>query len=161
MLFSLESRKLIKSAIDGIVVIDDETTYNNMANAMNTLNCKLFAKTHKSYYTNDDIAILEEYRTKPLVGMIGNNKYTNIVELDISRAYTSLFSEITKIPVFNEFDNFKEYNNDPIQPYSLYVVVGYQHPLIAQSHNLLYGQFVKPGMNIHVKQPSFIKKCKL
>ena len=108
--FSIEVQQLIKSAIDGVVVIDDETTYNNVANAMNTLNCKLCAKTHKSYYTNDDIAILDEYRTIPIVGMMGNNKYTNMVELDISRAYTSIFSEITK-PVFNEFDSFKEYNN--------------------------------------------------
>ena len=158
VLFSIETQQLIKSAIDGVVVIDNEQTYNNMANAMNSLNCKLFLKTHKSYYTNDDITILDQYRTKPIVGMTGKPKIPNLVEIDISRAYTSIFSEITKIPVFNEFDNFKEYNNEPIEPYSLYIVVGYQHPLITQSHNLMYGQFVKPGMTIrHVKQPSFIK----
>jgi hypothetical protein len=157
VLFSIETQQLIKSAIDGVIVIDNEQTYNNMSNAMSTIHSKIFLKTHKSYFTEDDLLILNEYRTKPIVGNIGSNQ-DNMIEIDISRAYTSQFSQITKIPIFNEFDNFKPYNNEAIQPYNLYVVTNYNHPLVAQSHILLYGQFIKPGMYItYVKQPSFIK----
>ncbi len=113
--FSIETQQLIKSAIDGIIVIDNEQTYTNMSKAMSTIHSKIFLKTHKSYFTEDDLLILNEYRTKPIVGNIGTNQ-DNMIEIDISRAYTSQFSQITKIPIFNEFDNFKPYNNEAIQP---------------------------------------------
>ena len=37
-----------------------------------------------------------------------------ITEIDVSKAFTSAFSQITEIPIFNEFDCFQLYNNDPI-----------------------------------------------
>ena len=40
--FIIEAQQLIKSAIDGVVVVDDEETYNNMSQAMTLLNNKLF-----------------------------------------------------------------------------------------------------------------------
>ena len=40
--FLIETQQLIKSAIDGVVVVDDEATYNNMSQAMTILNNKFF-----------------------------------------------------------------------------------------------------------------------
>ena len=71
-------------------------TYNNMATAMSTLHSKLFLKSHKSYFTEDDLNILDEYCTKPIVGLcpvingsiapaIGDTD-DNIIEIDIRRA---------------------------------------------------------------------------
>ena len=99
MFFSIETQQLIKYAIDGVVVVDDETTYNNMATAMSTLHSKLFIKSHKSYFTEDDLNILDEYRTKPIVGLCDKNLSAvgdtappaplgneNRIEIDISRS---------------------------------------------------------------------------
>ena len=43
-LFLIETQQLIKSAVEGVVVVDDEATYNNMSQAMTALNNKLFLK---------------------------------------------------------------------------------------------------------------------
>lgn len=59
--FLIETQQLIKSAIDWVVVVDDEATYNNMSQAMTILNNKLFLKSHLSHYTEQDIDILDAY----------------------------------------------------------------------------------------------------
>ena len=41
----IQSQQLTKSAIDGIVVVDDEATHNKMSVAMSAMNSKLFLKT--------------------------------------------------------------------------------------------------------------------
>ena len=61
----IQAQQLIKSAIDGVVVVDSEEVYNNMNVAMCTLNSKLFLKSHLSYYTSKDLEVLDSYRTKP------------------------------------------------------------------------------------------------
>ena len=44
-------------------------------------------------------------------------------------------------------------------PLNLYIVKGNDHPLNTQSHNLVYGKFLKERMHIVAfKQPSFIKE---
>ena len=68
--FLIETQQLIKSAIDGVVVVDDEATYNNMSQAMTALNNKLFLKSHRSHYTEQDVDILDAYRTKPICGTV-------------------------------------------------------------------------------------------
>ena len=166
--FIIETQQLIKSAIDGIVVVDDEATYNNMSEAMTDLNNKLFLRSHISHYTEQDIDILDAYRTKPICGMLrsrrlvlpGTDMAKNLIEVDVSKAYTAAFCEITEIPIFNEFDNFKPYNGEPIEPLNLYIVTGDLHPLNTQPRNLVYGRYLKPGGTppAFFKQPSFIKK---
>ena len=46
----------------------------------------------------------------------------DLVEIDVSKAFTHAFTEITEIPVFNEFDNFRFYNNEPISLNNMYIV---------------------------------------
>ena len=53
----------------------------------------------------------------------------NVIEIDVSKAYTSAFCEISEIPIFNEFDAFKPYENEPNLPLNLYVVKDFNHPL--------------------------------
>ena len=163
--FLIETQQLIKSAIDGVVVVDDEATYNNMSEAMNDLNNKLFLKSHLSHYTEEDIDLLDAYRTKPICGRlcsspVGTDRARNLIEVDVSKAYTAAFCEITEIPIFNEFDNFKPYNGEPIEPLNLYIITADLHPLNTQPRNLVYGRYLKPGgvPPAFFKQPSFIKK---
>ena len=51
-----------------VVVVEDEATYNAMNQAMTTFNHKIFMNGHKSYYTDLDLDVLDEYRTRPIVG---------------------------------------------------------------------------------------------
>jgi hypothetical protein len=46
----------------------------------------------------------------------------DLAEIDISKAHTAAFSKIKQIPIFNEFDIWKKYNNEPLKPYNLYQV---------------------------------------
>ena len=64
----IQTQQLIKSAIDGVVVVDSEDVYNNMNQAMSTLSSKLFPKSHLSFYTEKDSEVLDSYRTKPICG---------------------------------------------------------------------------------------------
>ena len=91
-----------------MVVVDDEATYNNMGQAMTLLNNKLFLKSHMSHYTEQDMDILDAYRTKPICGTLTSTdvrRGSKLLEIDVSKAYTAAFCEITEIPIFSEFDN--------------------------------------------------------
>ena len=72
----------------------------------------------------------------------------NVIEIDVSKACTSAFCEISEILIFNEFESFKPYGNGPILPLSLYVVKDFTHPLATQNRSLVYGQYVQEGMQI-------------
>jgi hypothetical protein len=43
------------------------------------------------------------------------NNDDNMIELDISKAFTSAFLKIKTIPIFNEFDQFIPYDNSVIE----------------------------------------------
>ena len=94
-----------------------------MNQAMCSFNKSLFIVGHKSFYSDVDSQILDEYRTVANIGLFNNNFIKeDLIELDISKACTYALSQITEIPVFNEFDNFEYYNNDKINELSLYIV---------------------------------------
>ena len=131
---------------------------------MSTLSSKLFLKNHLSFYTEKDSEVLDSYRTKPICGMLCGKpadvrNLSDLIEIDISKAYTSSFRGITDIPILNEFDAFRPYEKEPILPLNLYVAKGFNHPLATQDKALVYGKYVRDGMDIAaVTQPSFIKK---
>ena len=102
----IQAQQLVKSAIDGVVVVDTEEVYNNMNLAMCTLTVKLFLKSHLSYHTAKDLEVLDSYRTKPICGNLLKHPSKNVIEIDVSKAYTSAFCDIAEIPIFNEFDAF-------------------------------------------------------
>ena len=157
--YIIQTQQLIKSAIDGVVAVEDEATYNNMNQAMTSLNHQILMNSHKSYYTEFDMNVLDEYRTKPIVGNLADTSSNKLVEIDISKAYTSALCKISEIPIFNEFDNFKPCDGQAIEPLNLYVVKNKPHALASQSHSLLYGKYLPADAIIQaVKTPSFIKK---
>ena len=86
----IETQNLVKSAIDGLVVVQDEQTYNNMNKDVSTLNSKLCIKTHLSYYTDKDLEIMDLHRSKPICGNISQAR-DNLIEIDVSKAHTSAF----------------------------------------------------------------------
>jgi hypothetical protein len=94
-----------------MVCVSNENVYNNMEVANVNFKKKLFRKEFKSYLTELDTMSLNEYRTVANVGMLKETT-EKLVEIDVSKAYTSAFKQITEVPVFNEFDNFRIYRNE-------------------------------------------------
>ena len=82
----------------------------------------MFRTSHKAYYINLDIDILNEYRTVANSGVLSQMPKKPMVEIDVGKAYTSALMKITRIPIFNEFDNFKPYNNEVIKELNLHIV---------------------------------------
>ena len=67
------------------------------------------------------------------------------MEVDITKAYTAAFCDITEIPIFNEFDAFRPYGGEPIEPLNLYVIASAEHLLSTQTHQLADVRFSPPG----------------
>ena len=79
----IKTQQLTTSAIDGMISVNTEDKYNNMTKAMNTFNNNLFKREHKSYYTQQDIDILDEYRTIANAGTLHSlPKNEQLVEID-------------------------------------------------------------------------------
>ena len=144
--FILKGQQLAPTGIDGTVEVAQEDTYNRMNEAMTAFNNRLFRLEHKSFYTQEDVDILDEYRTFANVGWLRPRPkgLRDLVEIDRNKAFTAAFSEITQIPIFNEFDNFRAYQGEAIEDLTLYVVRAEKHDLFFnRRYNLSYGIFIK------------------
>ena len=89
---------------------------------MNKFNNALLKSEHKSYYYKQDIDILDEYGTVVPIGLFKEVDVEDLVEIDVSKAFTHAFSQIAEIPIFIAFDRFTIYNNEPIYVNNLYIV---------------------------------------
>ena len=124
--YRIKTQNLATSSVDGTITVRTEQIYNNMSKAMYEFNKALFNPLHKSCYNETDIQILKECRTIPPVGEIDkfykvfnqkSEKYDKYefmpettTEIDVRKAYTHAFNQITEIPVFNQFDIWKHFN---------------------------------------------------
>ena len=125
-----------------MVCVSSETVYNNMEAAHVSFKKQLFRKEFKSCLTELDILCLNEYRTIANIGMLKNITEA-VVEIDVSKAYTSAFRRIKKVPIFNEFDNFRIYRQEPILDFNLYLVKTDDLNLFFnKQYNLCYGKFL-------------------
>ena len=142
--FILKGQQLTPSVIDGTVEVVQEDTYNRMNEAMTVFNNRPFRQEHKSSYTQEDVDILDEYRTFANVGWLRPKPKSlkDLVEIDRNKAFTAAFSRITHIGVFNEFDNFRTYQGEAIEDLTLYVVRAEKYDLFFnRRYNLCYGFF--------------------
>ena len=110
--YIIKTQNLIKSSSDGWIAVSNETTYNNMNKAMFNFNKPLFIPSHKSFYNDIDIKILNESRTVAPSGLLWEKFHLRgKTEIDENKAYSKGFINITEIPVFNQLDHWKPYNN--------------------------------------------------
>ena len=117
----IRTQQLAIANNDGECNVSSAEIYNDTSSAMNKCNNALFKSEHKSYYSKQDIDILDEYRTVVPIGLF-TEVVDDLVEIDVSKAFTHAFSQIVEIPIFNEFDSFTIYNNEPISFNNLYIV---------------------------------------
>ena len=76
-------------------------------------NKALFSPCHKSYYTDIDIQILDEYKTIVPSGLLWREKDMPkaVSEIDGARAYTYQFNRIKDIPRYWQFDVWQVYDD--------------------------------------------------
>ena len=91
-----------------------------MNKAMFNFNKSLFNLSHKSFYNDIDIQILDEARSIVPSGLLCDSRdIKNEIEIDISKAFTHAFITISAIPVFNQFDIWRAFD-DTIDMYDLH-----------------------------------------
>ena len=165
VLYIIKTQQISPATMDGFICVDQEIIYNKMNNAMISTQNRIFKYDHKSYYTEIDIDIFDEYRTIPNVYMFDSKlkfKSSELVEIDVTRAYTAAFIKIDRIPIFNEFDCFTCYTDQEIEELNLYIIESTTFNIFCNKRfNLCYGRFIDKLSNIKIiafKRPSFIKK---
>ena len=174
--YIIATQNLVPSCIHGSVRVKCETTFNNMNKAMFKFNKALFNPLHKSFYTDTDIDVLNEYRTivpsgkledkfrqieyrekfNQMTGKVENQEYhyfidashKNACEIDMTKAFTHALTKMKKIPVFNQFDKWVKYNGEEIEDLVLYTVEVYKANLFFNKRFCLcYGKFLKNVLN--------------
>ena len=152
--------------------VANENTYNNLNRAMFNFNKSLFNPNQKSFYNDDDIAILNESRTIVPIGLLCDNVPEEIVEIDRTKAFTHASLLMTEIPVFNQFDIWRVYNDEDINTLHELTIyyVDIQNELFNRKmmfnkkYSLIYGKFLRKVKNgkiklLYYKQPSSVHKC--
>ena len=77
---------------------------------------------YKSCYSELDLSILDAYRTVVNGGTFGEDLIKERAEIDMCKAFTHALTQITHLPIFNEFDIFKPYHSEDVEPYILFIV---------------------------------------
>ena len=162
--FIIKTQQLRPEIIDGEIVVDNAELYNKMNEAMSEFNFNLFKINHKSYYSSWDILYLNCYKTIVPSGFL-QHWCGECSEIDVSKAFTSELANITKIPIFNEFDHWKSWKpcrGYTIDELSLYVVKTNKINLFFNKrYCLVYGKYLKRFLDnvdiLYYKEPSFIK----
>ena len=149
-----------------------------MNKAMFNFNKSLFNLSHKSFYNDIDIHILDEARTVVPSGLLRDRgDIKNEIEIDISKAFTHAFITISEIPVFSQFDILRSFD-DTTGTYDLHDLTLYflekKTTILKRTgrmrfntkYCLIHGVFLKQLENMTrerinilcFKQPSFIHK---
>ena len=182
--YRIKTQNLVTSSLDGTITVRTEQIYNKMSKAMHEFNKALCNPLHKSYYNEIDIQILKECRTIPQVGELNKfykvfnqrtNKHDNYAfmpdattEIDVKKAYTHAFNQITEIPVFNQFDiwkqfNYKTHDYSKFHELTLLLVKPKKQALFFYKiHCLVYHKFLKHYADkceiLYYKEPSRVHK---
>ena len=153
--FIIKSQQLIPDEMDGDISVSSDIVYNNVNRVFTTFNNQIFKKDYLSFYSNQDVAILNESRTVVPCGYLRkiDCNIENVIEIDISKAFSFAFSAISEIPVFNEFDIWKNYSPSIlIKDLTLYIVyVEKANLFFNKNYNLVYGKFLKKFVKTNIK----------
>ena len=148
--FIIKNQHLSHDSIGGIIEVNDEATYNKMNDIMFNFQMSIFKNEHKSHYSKQDVDILDEFRTLANLGCMRQVKEKNdLIELDVSKAYTAAFAKIKNVPVFNEFDLFKPYKGEELTDHCLYIVKATeQNMFFNMRFKLCYGHFLNKFVSL-------------
>ena len=160
LIFIIRSHNLLDDAIDGHITVETAQTFNTMDVAFKNLKRAILQGRYKSYYSELDISILDAYRTVVNSGTFEKTSIEEHAEIDICKAFTHALTQITHLPIFNEFDIFKPYHGEEIEPYNVYIVKSnIPNLMLNKEFNLCYGIFLNSMTNIEIlysKKPSML-----
>ena len=154
-IYNIKTQNLRKDVLDGCIAVNTENTYNNMNKAMFKFHKGLIIPTHKSFYNDIDVKILQEAKTVVATGLCGkitSSERKKLVELDRSKAFTSALLEINEIPVFTQFDVWTKYDRkihdiSKMNKLTLYYVRNWYKEenqiLFNKDYCLIYGMFLQ------------------
>ena len=96
----------------------------NFYNQFQILYDSIVNKHHLSEYNSDTLKFYNNYFIGPINGYLqGIDKNKSYNQLDIQKCYTSCIADTTILPVFQYFDRFLKYNNEPIENYNFYIII--------------------------------------
>jgi thymidine kinase len=159
--FKIKSQRLLDDSVDGEVCTSRAEVFERLEEEMNKFSNSVFKIDYKSYYNEQVVKVLNEYKTKPQVGLLEKCNKHELVEIDVRKAYTHAFTKIKKVSVFNEFDYFRPYNGEDIESDSIYIVKPRELSLMfPRSPSLCYGKYLKHFDDVKIvafNDPSFVK----
>ena len=125
---------------------DSEEIFRHYTSVKNNVTNNLLTINYKSVYNPNVRTMLDSYYKRPLKGKFGNIVIPLVkgIEMDFNKYYTSILMNIKHIPVVNSFDEFIEYNDEPIEDYNFYFVQKLDDKQIYPYHKLSICQ----GINI-------------
>lgn len=105
--------------------IEDEKQLELFDMYMKELKYEVMRTDTMSYWNEQTIAINDNYKIKPRqCNFINNILVGNIIGIDDVRAYTSILKNIERVPVFDTFDRYEQYDGHEIEDYTYYIVKG-------------------------------------
>ena len=107
------------------VNIDNENDYNNYYQCDKEIYLWMINPDNMSYTNENFINIEEEYTISPMSGYFDDKDICNdqtFIDIDNIKAYSSRLKDMQYFNVFNVFDQWLVYNNEPIDDYSQYII---------------------------------------
>ena len=129
---------------------DNADVFNRVNEGMFHFNKMLFNPHHKSYYHKDDKNVFDTACSIAPTGYLDTGFINGKgVEIDMNKAYTKGTMDITRIPIFCEFDIWKKYDCEKhdfnkMNDLTLYYVKSrVKNMFFNRSYNLIYGKYLK------------------
>jgi hypothetical protein len=156
---------------DGTLLNYDNGTLNLYNEWSMKVQLKLLNKNFKSTYNDDVITMFKTYKRANLIGSIPDNDIASglykgdfVDGYDFNKYYTSILYNMRFIPVFSYFCRFENYNRQPIDDYTLYLVKVDEFSMYCSSqYSLCYGinlsNFDMKYEIISLMRPAYIVPC--
>jgi hypothetical protein len=131
---------------DRDVDFDSESYYKQYHSLESQLSQSVLTKNNVSVYHPNLINNLKLLTPKAMKCRWNKKKFPSsfVGEIDINKAYLSVWMKMEKLPVFSFFDKFIEYNGEPIDANSFYITetIG---KLPSKAHEIV---FTNPDVNL-------------
>lgn len=141
----------------------DNTYFEIYSNYEHNIKTQLINKNTLSKYHPSLLHAFKQYRRTPMKTAFMDKNPIKADCYDIVKAFTSNLLDMDKIPVFNYYDGFKNYDNTPVQDYSLYLVekTGHgDHIYLDSRFNLVSGLTLNK-LKVDVKIIAYCRPSKL
>jgi hypothetical protein len=131
---------------------DNVEVFNNYMNKRTFATNNLLTINYLSHYSNNVYMMLDKYMKSPLKGNFCDNNLSSYIHVDFNKYYTSIIQSIKQVPIVNSFDDFTNFDNQPIRDYNIYFVekLNKDNEYPVHKFSLCYGMNIKEVKNIKI-----------